>query len=105
MRTKRDRDIPRRRWQRWALLAATVAVLAGCASMKATPGAPITSIDAIAGHWAGTVPAGHNGWGETFYLTITPDTTLTASWGANTSWGTVTIRDGQATFEMQPGPY
>ena len=27
MRTKRDRDTPGRRWQRWALLAATVAVL------------------------------------------------------------------------------
>jgi hypothetical protein len=102
MRTKRDRDTPGRRWQRWALLAATVAVLAGCASMNATAGVPITSFAVIAGHWAGTVTHGHNGWGEPFHLTITPDKTRTASWGANTTWGNVTIRGGQATFEMQP---
>jgi hypothetical protein len=53
MRTRRNRDTPGRQWQRWALLGGTVPVLAGCASMKATAGAPLTSIDAIAGHWAG----------------------------------------------------
>jgi len=45
---------------------------------------------------------GHNGFEDPFYLTITPDGKLVAGWGVNTSWGTVTIRNGQATFEMQP---
>ena len=39
---------------------------------------------------------------EPFYLKITPDRKLVAAWGPNYAWGTVTLRNGQATFEMQP---
>ena len=77
-------------------------MLAGCASLPPASGAPITSIDQIAGSWAGTINPGHNSFEDPFYLTISPDGKLVAGWGVDTSWGTVTIRNGQATFEMQP---
>jgi hypothetical protein len=83
----------------------TLTILAGCASLPSAPsasGAPITDIDQIAGKWAGTINPGHNSFADPFYLTITPDGKLTAGWGVDTSWGTVTIRNGQAAFEMQP---
>src|SRR6266851_4133900 len=85
-----------------ALLLVTLTILVGCASFPSASGAPITDIDQIAGKWAGTINPGHNGFEDPFYLTITPDRKLVAGWGVNTSWGTVTIRNGQATFEMQP---
>jgi hypothetical protein len=44
----------------------------------------------------------HNSFEDPFYLTIMPDGKLVAGWGINTSWGTVTIRNGQATFQMEP---
>lgn len=81
------------------MLAATLAGLAGCASLPTAGGAPIADVSAIAGKWAGTVTPGD----EPFYLTITPAGTLTAAWGGNMAWGTVTIRNGKASFEMQPG--
>jgi hypothetical protein len=89
-------------WRGCALLLVTLTILAGCASMPSASGAPITGIDQIAGKWAGTINPGHNGFADPFYLTITSDGKLVAGWGVNTSWGTVTIRNGQATFEMQP---
>ena len=64
-------------------------------------GAPIADVGVIVGTWAGTVTPGD----LPFYLTINPGGTLTAAWGANTAWGTVTTHDGQASFEMQPGAY
>ena len=85
-----------------ALLLVTLITLAGCASLGPASGAPITGIDQLAGKWAGTISPGHNGFEDFFYLTITSDGKLVAGWGATTAWGTVTIRDGQATFEMQP---
>jgi hypothetical protein len=85
-----------------ALLLAAFTVLVGCASLSSGSGAQITGIGQIAGKWAGTINPGHNGFEDPFYLTITPDGKLVAGWGVNTSWGTVTIRNGQATFEMQP---
>lgn len=87
---------------RGILLAAVLALVAGCASMPATgAGTPIAAVDVIAGEWAGTVTPGD----LPFYLTITPGGTLSATWGSNTAWGTVSIHDGQASFEMQPGLY
>jgi hypothetical protein len=91
----------RRRWllgRGGVLLAATLAVVVGCASVPAAGGVPIADVGEIVGKWAGTVTPGD----EPFYLAITPAGTLTAAWGANLAWGTVTVRDGKATFEMQP---
>jgi hypothetical protein len=77
---------------------ATLAILAGCAALKPLGGTPITDISLIAGDWAGTITPPF----EPFYLKITPDRKLVAAWGSNYAWGTVTIRNGQATYEMQP---
>ncbi len=87
-----------RRWPGGALLVATLAILAGCGVLKPAGGAPITDISLIAGDWAGTIAPPY----EPFYLKITPDRKLVAAWGPNYAWGTVTLRNGQATFEMQP---
>jgi hypothetical protein len=86
----------------WRGSIGALLILAGCASLPSASGAPITGIDQIAGKWTGTINPGHNGFEDPFSLTITPDGKLVAGWGVNTSWGTVTIRNGQATFEMQP---
>ena len=83
------------------LLIAILVGVAGCASIPRAAGAPIADAGVIAGKWAGTVPPGD----EPFYLTINPGGTLTAAWGPNMAWGTVMVRNGQATFELQPGPY
>jgi hypothetical protein len=83
------------------VLVAILVGAAGCASLPAATGAPIADAGTLAGKWAGTVTPGD----EPFYLTINPGGTLTAAWGPNMAWGTVTVRNGQATFEMQPGPY
>lgn len=83
------------------LLIAILVGVAGCASIPGAVGAPIADAGVITGKWAGTVTPGD----EPFYLTINPGGTLTAAWGPNMAWGTVTVRNGRATFEMQPGPY
>jgi hypothetical protein len=83
------------------LLTAMLVLAAGCVSMQPAGGDPIEDVGVIAGKWAGTVTPGD----LPFYLTINPGGTLTATWGANTAWGTVTTRDGQASFEMRPGAY
>ena len=87
-----------RRWPGGALLVATLAILAGCGALKPAGATPITDISLIAGDWAGTITPPY----EPFYLKITPDRKLVAAWGPNYAWGTVTLRDGQATYEMQP---
>jgi hypothetical protein len=84
------------------LLAVTVVFVAGCASMQAVPSAPIEGLSALAGTWTGTVTPGHWGVVDPFNLTITPDGQLTATWDSNTAWGTVTVQDGRARFEMHP---
>src|SRR5258707_13886806 len=76
-------------------------MLSGCASMRAAAGTPIADVGVIVGRWAGTMTPGD----EPFDLTINPGGTLTAAWGMNTVWGTVTTRGGKASFEMPPGPY
>ena len=83
------------------LLAATL-ILAGCASMQAATSAPIDGLSALAGTWTGTVTPGHWAVADPFNLTITPDGQLTATWDSNTAWGTVTVQDGRARFEMEP---
>jgi hypothetical protein len=90
-----------RRGSPLALLLA-LTILTGCASLSPPSGAPITDIDQIAGKWVGTINPGSNSFEDPFYLTIMPDGKLVAGWGINTSWGTVTIRNGQATFQMEP---
>ncbi len=94
-----------RRWTGGILLVTALAALAGCAaSMQAAQGVPITDINQLAGKWAGTVtPAGAGQ--EAIYVTITPDRKLTAAWGPNTTWGTVTIENGTATYQMEPLEY
>ena len=84
------------------VLAATVVLFAGCASMQAARSAPIDGTSALAGTWRGTVTPGHWGVADPFNLTITPDGQLTATWDSNTAWGTVTVQDGRARFEMHP---
>jgi len=86
----------------FALLGAILAIMTGCASLHSAGGEPITGIDQIVGKWAGTITPGHDSVREPFYLTITPDGRLVAEWGVDTSWGTVTLRNGQGTFEMKP---
>lgn len=89
----------------WGGSALLVMTLAGCAaSMQAARGAPITDINLLAGKWAGTMTPGSGGQ-DAFYLTITPDRKLTAAWGPNTTWGTVTLKDGKATYQMEPLEY
>jgi len=88
--------------QLWCVMAGLILVgVAGCASMPGAAGTPIADAGVIVGKWAGTVTPGD----EPFHLTINPGGTLTAAWGSNMAWGTVMVRNGQATFEMQPGPY
>jgi len=87
-----------RRWPGGALLVATLAILAGCAALKPAGETLITDISLIAGDWAGTITEPY----VPFYLKITPDRKLVAAWGKNYAWGTVTLRNGQATYEMQP---
>src|SRR3989475_10801042 len=84
------------------LLAASVVFSAGCASLQTAASAPINGTSAIAGTWTGTVTPGHWGVADPFNLTITPDGHLTATWDSNTAWGTVTVQDGRARFEMSP---
>jgi hypothetical protein len=87
-------------------LALTIlAVSAGCAgSMQSAQGVAVTDINQLAGKWAGTVtPAGAGQ--DAIYVTITPDRKLTAAWGPNTAWGTVSIQNGKATYRMEPLEY
>jgi hypothetical protein len=92
----------RGRGSTFALLGAILATMTGCASLPSIAGEPITEIDQIIGRWAGTITPGHNSAAEPFYLTIMSDGRLVAEWGIDTSWGTVTLRNGQASFEMKP---
>ena len=91
-------------WRVCGLLVATLVIFAGCASLKAARGVPITDINLIAGKWAGTMTPGPGGQ-QAIYLTITPDGKLTAIWGLNTAWGTVTVQNGQASYNMEPPVY
>jgi hypothetical protein len=86
----------------FAFLGAILAIITCCVSLPSVSGDPITDIDQIVGKWAGTITPGHNSAEEPFYLIVMPDGRLVAGWGVDTSWGTVTLRNGEATFEMKP---
>src|SRR5438477_3436496 len=97
-----DKGGRRLTWLGSVWLAAAVVFVAGCATMQAEPSAPIDGMSALAGTWTGTVTPGHWGVADPFNLTITPDGHLTATWDSNTAWGTVTVQNGRARFEMSP---
>jgi hypothetical protein len=88
-------------WASPLVPALALVMVAGCTSLQPATGTPIPDFGAIAGKWAGTVTPGN----ELFYLTITPDGGLTATWGPNYAWGTVTLGTGKATFRMEPGRF
>ena len=93
------------RWGSWALVVAILAVSAGCAgTMQSAQGVAVTDINQLAGKWSGTVTPSGSGQ-DGIYVTITPDRKLTAAWGSNTAWGTVTIQNGKATYQMEPLEY
>lgn len=77
-------------------------VLSACASMGGGEGVPISSVSELAGHWVGTVDPGRWGPATPFQLDIAPDGRLTATWDINTAWGTISVHNGRATFEMHP---
>ncbi len=85
---------------RFAAVGISLLVLAGCTS---APPTPVSSVDPLVGKWAGTVAAG-GGAREFFYLTVNADRTLVATWGITWATGTITVSNGQATYQMTPPP-
>ena len=79
------------------LLVLAALLGAGCASVRSTP---LESVSQIAGKWQGTITEGFNGPQSLYYLTIRPDGSMVAQWGANWQQGKVTVSGGAATFEM-----
>ena len=89
----------------WLLMLAILAVCAGCAgSMQSAQGVAVTDINQLAGKWAGLVTPAGSGQ-DAIYVTITTDRKLTAAWGSNTAWGTVSIQNGKASYQMEPLEY
>jgi uncharacterized protein YndB with AHSA1/START domain len=87
-----------RRWlSRLTVAGMTLGLVAACAS---APPTPVTSIEPLAGKWAGTLQQG--GGTEFFYLTVNPDQTIVATWGLTWSNGRISIANGQASFQMSP---
>jgi hypothetical protein len=82
-----------------ALALLALVGLAGCASLPVPTGVPIADVGVIVGRWAGTSAPGD----RLLSLTINPGGTLVAFWDGESRWGTVTVRNGGATYEMQPG--
>ncbi len=80
---------------------ATLVLLAAAFLLGASnvTGKPITDIRMIEGKWRGQI-AFAGGPYEIYYLTINPDATIVAAWGANTRWGKVTLTDGKARFSF-----
>jgi uncharacterized protein YndB with AHSA1/START domain len=76
------------------LLAAALAL--GASSVT---GKPITDIRMIEGKWRGQI-AFTGGPYQIYYLTINPDATIVAAWGASTGWGKVTLSGGKARFSF-----
>ena len=81
---------------RRALAVVIVALVTGCASAS---GKPLTSVQPIVGKWNGTIAVGH-GPPQFYYLTINPDGTIVATWGANWQWGRIMLNRLQARFEL-----
>jgi len=53
----------------------------------------------IEGKWRGQIKLAGGPY-EIFYLTVNRDSTIVASWGATTEWGTVTLAGGRASFTL-----
>jgi hypothetical protein len=69
----------------------------GCASLP--PAQPIPAVSTIAGKWSGSVQFGRGPY-ELFYLTINPDGSLVAWWGATTRWGKVDVSGKRPRFSL-----
>jgi uncharacterized protein YndB with AHSA1/START domain len=92
-------------WRGGTLLVATLVIMAGCGSFKPARGSADHRYQASSREkWAGTMTPSPSGE-QAFYLTITPDRKLTATWGPNTAWGWVTLQNGRATYIMEPPNY
>lgn len=85
-----------RRGARGALVLAAACLIAACASVGSTP---LTDVRPLEGNWRGTITVGY-GPPQFYFLTVNPDATIVAQWGANWQWGTVTLSGGQARFEL-----
>ncbi len=81
---------------RATLILLAAALLLGASSVT---GKPITDIRMIEGKWRGQISF-TGGPYEIYYLTINPDGTIVAAWGANTRWGKVTFSGGKARFKF-----
>jgi hypothetical protein len=79
------------------VVALSVMLLAGCAS---APPTPVRNIDRLVGKWSGTATVG--GDEILFYLTIYPDQKFHARYGITESYGTITIANGQMSYQMSP---
>jgi hypothetical protein len=81
---------------RVALILLAAALLLGASSVT---GKPIADVHIIEGKWRGQISF-TGGSHEIYYLTINPDATIVAAWGANTRWGKVTLSGGKARFSF-----
>ena len=81
---------------RATLILLTAALLVGASSMT---GKPITDIRMIEGKWRGQIKVSGGPY-EIYYLTVNPDATIVATWGATTRWGKVTLSGGKARFSF-----
>jgi len=81
---------------RATLILLAAALLLGASSVT---GKPITGIRMIEGKWRGQISF-TGGPYEIYYLTINPDGSIVAAWGANTRWGKVTLSGGKARFSF-----
>ena len=81
---------------RATLILLAAALLLGASSVT---GKPITDIRMIEGKWRGQISF-TGGPYEIYYLTINPDGTIVAAWGANTRWGKVTLSGAKARFSF-----
>ncbi|HTY76388.1 MAG TPA: hypothetical protein VMI34_01115 [Candidatus Bathyarchaeia archaeon] len=73
--------------RRAVLAIALTAVLAGCAS--GAPPQRLNSVTPLVGKWQGTITVGM-GSPQFYFLTVNPDGSIVATWGANWQWGTLT---------------
>jgi hypothetical protein len=87
---------PRKGLDRFVLILLAAALVLGASSVT---GKPITDIRMIQGKWRGQISF-RGGPYEIYYLTVNPDATIVAAWGANTGWGKVTLAGGKARFSF-----
>jgi hypothetical protein len=81
-----------------SLALALAAALAGCAST--TPPLKLTSVAPLVGKWQGTIAVGM-GPPQFYYLTVNPDASIVATWGANWQWGKITVNGTEGgRFEL-----